>query len=58
VARISVPYRTETRRTTRWSEAASLSPTLDADYRKHLKRPWVPQGMGVEMEERKRRLAA
>jgi len=33
-------------------------PTLAAYHQKHLKRPSVAQAMGVEMEERKRRLAA
>ena len=33
-------------------------PTLNAYHQKHLKRPSVAQAMGVEMEERKRRLAA
>jgi glutathione S-transferase len=33
-------------------------PTLNAYHRKHLKRPSVAQAMGVEMAERKRRLAA
>ena len=33
-------------------------PTISAYHQKHLKRPSVAQAMGVEMEERKRRLAA
>ena len=33
-------------------------PALNAYHQKHLKRPSVAQAMGVEMEERKRRLAA
>ena len=33
-------------------------PVLQAYHQKHLKRPSVAQAMGVEMEERKRRLAA
>lgn len=33
-------------------------PTIAAYHRKHLKRPSVAQAMGVEMEERQRRLAA
>jgi glutathione S-transferase len=33
-------------------------PTLQAYHQRHLKRPSVAQAMGVEMEERKRRLAA
>jgi glutathione S-transferase len=33
-------------------------PSLAAYHQKHLKRPSVAQAMGVEMEERKRRLAA
>ncbi len=33
-------------------------PALQAYHQKHLKRPSVAQAMGVEMEERKRRLAA
>jgi glutathione S-transferase len=33
-------------------------PTLDAYHQRHLKRPSVARAMGIEMEERKRRLAA
>jgi len=33
-------------------------PALQAYHQKHLKRPSVAQAMGVELEERKRRLAA
>ncbi len=33
-------------------------PAIAADHQRHLKRPSVAQAMGVEMEERRRRLAA